>query len=135
MVGNPAVLYLDEPTTGMDAGSRQGFWAAVERLKRGGRTILLTTHYLEEAERTADRVVVMNAGRILADGTPGALRSSIATSHVRFQSDLVLTELQHLPGVEGAEVDERGHATLTTRTPEALLTALVQSGTPFPSWK
>ncbi|WP_019587153.1 ABC transporter ATP-binding protein [Deinococcus apachensis] len=131
VVGDPAVLYLDEPTTGMDAGSRQAFWEAVERMKDGGKTILLTTHYLEEAERTADRVVVMNAGRILADGTPDRLRASIATTRVRFTSDLVLTELRHLPGVEAAEVDARGHATLTTRTPEALVTALVQSGTVF----
>ncbi|GAA5534455.1 ABC transporter ATP-binding protein [Deinococcus aluminii] len=130
-VGNPAVLYLDEPTTGMDAGSRQAFWAAAERMKEAGKTILLTTHYLEEAERTADRVVVMNAGRLLADGTPEQLRARIATARVRFTSDLVLAELRHLPGVEAAEVDARGHATLTTRTPEALVTALVQSGLPF----
>ncbi|GBF07253.1 ABC transporter [Deinococcus aerius] len=131
VVGDPAVLYLDEPTTGMDAGSRQAFWEAAERMKDGGKTILLTTHYLEEAERTADRVVVMNAGRILADDTPERLRASVATTRVRFSSDLVLAELRHLPGVEAAEVDAHGHATLTTRTPEALVTALVQSGTPF----
>ncbi|EYB69521.1 ABC transporter [Deinococcus phoenicis] len=131
VVGNPAVLYLDEPTTGMDAGSRQAFWAAAERMKAAGRTILLTTHYLEEAERTADRVIVMNAGHLLADGTPESLRARVATSRVRFTSDLVLAELRHLPGVEAAGVDERGHAALTTRTPEALVAALVQSGTPF----
>ena len=131
VVGNPALLYLDEPTTGMDAGSRQAFWAAVERLKREGRTILLTTHYLEEAERTAERVVVMNAGQVLADGTPEALRARITTSHVRFRSDLVLAEVRALPGVESAEVDAHGSAALTTRTPEALVTALVQSGTAF----
>ncbi|GAA5513774.1 putative ABC transporter ATP-binding protein YadG [Deinococcus carri] len=131
VVGNPAVLYLDEPTAGMDAGSRQAFWAAAERMKAAGKTILLTTHYLEEAERTADRVVVMNAGRILADGTPEQLRGSIATARVRFTSDLVLAELRNLPGVEAAESDGHGHATLTTRTPEALVTALVQSGTSF----
>lgn len=131
VVGNPAVLYLDEPTTGMDAGSRQAFWGAVERMKEDGKTILLTTHYLEEAERTADRVVVMNAGQILADGTPEQLRARVASARVRFTSDLTLTELQHLPGVEHAEVDAQGHAVLTTRTPEALVTALVQSGLPF----
>lgn len=131
VVGNPAVLYLDEPTTGMDAGSRQAFWGAVERMKEDGKTILLTTHYLEEAERTADRVVVMNAGQILADGTPEQLRARVASARVRFTSDLTLTELRHLPGVERAEVDAQRHAVLTTRTPEALVTALVQSGLPF----
>ncbi|WP_216321085.1 ABC transporter ATP-binding protein [Deinococcus aestuarii] len=131
VVGDPQVLFLDEPTTGMDAGSRLAFWHAVEGLKAEGRTILLTTHYLEEAERTADRVVVMNAGAVLADGTPESLRGRVATGRVRFTSDLVLSELRALPGVEAAEVDTRGHADLRTREPEALVRALVVSGVPF----
>ncbi|MFC6661285.1 hypothetical protein [Deinococcus multiflagellatus] len=130
-MGNPDVLLIDEPTTGMDAGSRQAFWAAVTELKAAGRTILLTTHYLEEAERSADRVVVMTAGRILADGTPEALRAQVGGARVSFVSDLVLAELRALPGVDAAEVDARGHAALRTRTPEALLRALVERGTPF----
>ncbi|MPY67461.1 ABC transporter ATP-binding protein [Deinococcus sp. SDU3-2] len=131
VVGDPEVLFLDEPTTGMDAASRLAFWHAAEGLKTQGRTILLTTHYLEEAERTADRVVVMNAGSVLADGTPESLRGRVATGRVRFTSDLVLTELRALPGVESVEVNPRGHADLRTREPEALVRALVQSGTPF----
>ncbi|MBB5376318.1 ABC-2 type transport system ATP-binding protein [Deinococcus metalli] len=131
VVGNPQVLLIDEPTTGMDAQSRQAFWAAVTDLKDAGRTILLTTHYLEEAERAADRVVVMNAGAVLADGTPEQLRSQAGGARVRFTSDLVLAELRRLPGVDTADVDAHGHADLRTRMPEALLTALVQQGTPF----
>lgn len=131
VVGNPQVLFLDEPTTGMDAGSRQAFWAAVDGLKAAGRTILLTTHYLEEAERTADRVVVMNAGSILADGTPESLRGDVLTSRVRFTSDLVLAELQALPGVETVSVDSRGHADLQTRQPEEVLRALFARGVAF----
>lgn len=131
VVGNPQVLFLDEPTTGMDAGSRQAFWAAVDGLKAAGRTILLTTHYLEEAERTADRVVVMNAGSILADGTPESLRGSVLTSRVRFTSDLVLAELESLPGVEAATVDSRGHADLQTRDPEEVLRALFARNVTF----
>ncbi|OLV19822.1 ABC transporter ATP-binding protein [Deinococcus marmoris] len=131
VVGNPQVLFLDEPTTGMDASSRQAFWAAVDGLKAAGRTILLTTHYLEEAERTADRVVVMNAGSVLADGTPESLRGSVLTSRVRFTSDLVLAELEALPGVEGATVDSRGHADLRTRQPEEVLRALYARNIPF----
>lgn len=124
VVGNPQVLFLDEPTTGMDASSRQAFWAAVDGLKAAGRTILLTTHYLEEAERTADRVVVMNAGTVLADGTLESLRGSVLSSRVRFTSDLVLAELEALPGVETATVDSRGHADVRTREPEEMLRAL-----------
>jgi ABC-2 type transport system ATP-binding protein len=131
VVGNPQVLFLDEPTTGMDAGSRQAFWSAVDGLKAAGRTIVLTTHYLEEAERTADRVVVMNAGTILADGTPAHLRGRVLSSRVRFTSDLVLAELQALPGVESASVDPRGHADVRTREPEALLHALFARSVAF----
>lgn len=130
-VGNPDILLIDEPTTGMDAQSRLAFWHAMEQLKASGRTILLTTHYLEEAERTADRVVVMNAGRILADGTPESLRSQAGGALVRFTSELVLAELQGLPGVEQAEVDARGHAQVRTRTPEALLGELYRQNVPF----
>ncbi len=121
MVGNPAALLIDEPTTGMDAQSRLAFWSAMERLKAAGRTILLTTHYLEEAERTADRVVIMNAGKILADGKPEHLREQVSGSRVRFRSDLVLAELQALPGVQQAAVDAQGRAELQAAAPEALL--------------
>ncbi|UBV44191.1 ABC transporter ATP-binding protein (plasmid) [Deinococcus taeanensis] len=130
-VGNPEVLLIDEPTTGMDAQSRLAFWDAVTELKAAGRTILLTTHYLEEAERAADRVVVMRAGQVLADGTPEALRAQAGGARVRFASDLVLTELQRLPGVESVTVDARGHAELRTATPEALLRALYARDVPF----
>lgn len=131
VVGNPEILLIDEPTTGMDAQSRLAFWAAMESLKAAGRTILLTTHYLEEAERTADRVVVMNAGTILADGTPESLRSQVGGSTVRFKSDLVLAELQSLPTVERAQVDPQGRAELHTAAPEALLGELFRRQIPF----
>lgn len=131
VVGNPEILLIDEPTTGMDAQSRLAFWAAMENLKAAGRTILLTTHYLEEAERTADRVVVMNAGTILADGTPESLRSQVGGSKVRLKSDLVLAELQALPTVERAQVDPQGRAELHTAAPEALLGELFRRQIPF----
>lgn len=131
VVGNPEILLIDEPTTGMDAQSRLAFWAAMDSLKTDGRTILLTTHYLEEAQRSADRVVVMNAGKILADGTPEELRAQVSGARVQFTSDLVLAELLRLPGVDSAEVDARGHADLRTRTPELLLTHLIQQQVAF----
>lgn len=131
VVGNPEILLIDEPTTGMDAQSRLAFWDAMEHLKEGGRTILLTTHYLEEAQRSANRVIVMNAGRVLADGTPEQLRSQVGGARVSFTSDLVLAELQRLPGVDSAEVDAQGHAELRTRTPEALLGELCRRNVEF----
>lgn len=130
VVGNPDLLLIDEPTTGMDAQSRAAFWEAVERLKTG-RTILLTTHYLEEAERFADRVVVMNTGKILADGTPEQLRRSVGGARVSFRSGLSLVQLRALPNVESAQLTTDGRAELRTPQPEEVVTALVRSGTGF----
>ena len=73
IVGDPELLFLDEPTTGFDPAARREFWGLIETLQRNGTTILLTTHYLEEAERLADRVAVIAAGRIIAEGTPATL--------------------------------------------------------------
>jgi ABC-2 type transport system ATP-binding protein len=73
IVGDPELLFLDEPTTGFDPEARHAFWDLVESLRDGGTTILLTTHYLEEAERLADRVVVVARGRVVAEGAPADL--------------------------------------------------------------
>ncbi len=128
VVGDPAVLFLDEPTTAMDPQSRAAFWRAIDGMKAQGRTIVLTTHHMDEAERVADRIVVINHGRLIADGTPDSIRSRVQVARVRFTSELVLAELRALRGVEGAEVDDAGRATLTTRTPEALLAELFARG-------
>jgi ABC-2 type transport system ATP-binding protein len=73
IVGGPELLFLDEPTTGFDPAARRDFWGLIETLQHDGTTILLTTHYLEEAERLADRVAVIASGRIIAQGTPATL--------------------------------------------------------------
>ncbi|ASN82514.1 ABC transporter ATP-binding protein [Deinococcus ficus] len=131
VIGNPELLLIDEPTTGMDAASRHAFWAALQELKSQGRSILLTTHYLEEAERTADRVLVLHAGHLLADGTPEALRAQVGGARVRFRAGLTLCEVQALPGVQAAQVSMKGQTDLHTRTPELLLEALVAQGAAF----
>lgn len=73
IVGNPELLFLDEPTTGFDPQARRDFWDLIDALRTDGTTILLTTHYLEEAERLADRLVVVADGRVVAEGTPAGL--------------------------------------------------------------
>lgn len=73
LVNNPELLFLDEPTTGLDPQARRAVWEVIRELKREGRTILLTTHYLEEAEQLADRVAIMNKGKLIASGTPAEI--------------------------------------------------------------
>jgi ABC-2 type transport system ATP-binding protein len=73
IIGNPELLFLDEPTTGFDPEARRAFWSLIHDLKAGGTTILLTTHYLDEAEELADRVAVITAGKIIEVSTPALL--------------------------------------------------------------
>jgi len=76
LIGDPDLVFLDEPTTGFDPAARRRSWDLVRNLTAGGKTVVLTTHYLEEAEQLADRVVVMSGGRIVAEGTPESLRAN-----------------------------------------------------------
>jgi ABC-2 type transport system ATP-binding protein len=78
LVGRPSVLFLDEPTTGLDLASRQGMWRLVTRLAAGGMTILLTTQYLEEADRLAGRIAVLDRGRVVAEGSAAQLKARVA---------------------------------------------------------
>jgi ABC-2 type transport system ATP-binding protein len=82
LAGDPELLFLDEPTTGLDPQSRRQTWEIVEGLKARGRTVLLTTHYMEEASRLCDRVAVVDQGRVIALGTPRELISSLGAEHV-----------------------------------------------------
>jgi ABC-2 type transport system ATP-binding protein len=82
LVGDPDVLFLDEPTTGLDPQARRQLWELIERFKHAGRTILLTTHYMDEAERLCDRVAIMDHGKVIALGTPRELVASIGVEHV-----------------------------------------------------
>jgi ABC-2 type transport system ATP-binding protein len=82
LVGDPALLFLDEPTTGLDPQSRRQLWELIERFKADGRAILLTTHYMEEAERLCDQVAIVDHGRVIALGTPRELVASLSAEHV-----------------------------------------------------
>jgi ABC-2 type transport system ATP-binding protein len=87
LVGDPEILFLDEPTTGFDPAARRAAWDMVRSLRELGKTILLTTHYLDEAEQLADRVAVMRTGEIVALGTPRELTSRAAVSEIRYRRD------------------------------------------------
>ena len=82
LIGDPEVLFLDEPTTGLDPQSRLQLWDRIEELKARGKTVLLTTHYMEEAERLCERVAVMDHGRIIAEGTPAELIGRLHASNI-----------------------------------------------------
>lgn len=85
LVGDPQVIFLDEPTTGLDPRSRRTMWDTVRSLVAGGTTVFLTTQYLEEADQLADRIAVLDGGRIVAEGTAGELKAQIPGSHVRLR--------------------------------------------------
>ena len=87
LVGDPDLLFLDEPTTGFDPAARRTAWEMIRSLRSLGKTILLTTHYLEEAEQLSDRVAVINGGRIVADGTPQELTASAPETEIRYRRD------------------------------------------------
>ncbi len=82
LVGDPDLLFLDEPTTGLDPQARRQVWDLVDRLKKSGCTIILTTHYMDEAERLCDNVAIMDHGKIIARGTPRELIASLGANHV-----------------------------------------------------
>src|ERR1022692_4522217 len=87
LVGDPRLLILDEPTAAMDVETGRGFWQAMEGFTDRGRTILFSTHYLEEADVTADRIVMLARGRVVADGTPSAIQDSVGLRVIRFTTE------------------------------------------------
>jgi ABC-2 type transport system ATP-binding protein len=133
LVGDPEILFLDEPTTGLDPQARRQLWDLIEEFKRAGRTILLTTHYMDEAERLCERVAIMDHGNIIALGSPRELVASIGVEHVlEFSADgaaqrLDVAELRALEGVRDAQVENgavRMQVTALHRAVPALLAEL-----------
>ncbi len=105
LLGDPQVLLLDEPTVGMDIGARRAFWQQMRQVAASGRTVVFATHHLEEAEREAGRVVVMDRGRVVADGT-GAEIAAVVAGRVITLRGVAAEQVAALPGVDSAEVDE-----------------------------
>ncbi|WP_263352616.1 ABC transporter ATP-binding protein [Acidicapsa acidisoli] len=114
LVGDPELLFLDEPTTGLDPQARRHLWDLVDNLKRAGRTIILTTHYMDEAERLCDRVAIMDHGKIIALGTPQQLIASIGGEHIvefALSADLTpdIAPLLAIAGIQSHRVDAGRH--------------------------
>ncbi len=102
LCGDPDLLFLDEPTVGMDVEARRSFWEQIRQRAGAGRSVLLTTHYLEEADALADRIVLLDRGRIVAEGTPAEIKARVLGKRIRCRTRLSLAELAALPGVRDA---------------------------------
>src|SRR6476646_5281940 len=97
LCGNPDLLFLDEPTVGLDVEARRMLWEEIRQLVRRGKTVLLTTHYLQEADALADRVAVINRGEIIAEGSPAQIKAQTAGKRIRCITSLSLDTLRQIP--------------------------------------
>jgi ABC-2 type transport system ATP-binding protein len=131
IAGNPDLVFLDEPTVGMDVETRRAFWVSMRAYTAAGRTVLFATHYLEEADQVADRVVLLDRGRVIADGTPGSIKSAVSGRTVRFT--LVGADpakLATLPGVTGVEIHGNG-VTLHTEDADSTVRTIYRQDLPI----
>ena len=123
--GNPDLLVLDEPTVGLDVEARHLLWGEIRRLLRRGKTVVLTTHYLEEADALADRIVLINKGRIVAEGAPAEIKSRTAGKRIRCVTALPLDVIRKMTGVADVQSD-REAVVIQTPEPENVLRQLLQ---------
>ena len=118
--GRAPLLFVDEPTVGLDVEARRGFWAVIRRLRDEGTAIVLTTHYLEEADALAQRIVLMGGGRVLAEGSPAQIKARAEGKRISARSRLAAADLRQWPGVASAREHE-GRVELVSNDSEALL--------------
>ena len=127
-MNDPEVVFLDEPTTGLDPQARRNLWDVVREIDADGKTVVLTTHYMEEAEELCDRVAIVDRGRIRALDTPLALIKSLPNAYrIVFSTarELDLAELGRLPGVAEASADGDGAYELSVARPQDALEAFI----------
>jgi ABC-2 type transport system ATP-binding protein len=124
--GDPEVLFLDEPTVGMDVEGRRSFIERIAEFANLGRTVVLTTHYLEEADQLARRVIVIDRGLVIADASPQEIKSKVAGKRVRFTAAVTDKELDGLP-ITNTTISDH-HVQLLTNQPEDVLRELFRRG-------
>jgi ABC-2 type transport system ATP-binding protein len=120
MCGDPDLVFLDEPTVGMDIEARRGLWQQIRTLANRGKTVLLTTHYLEEADALAHRIVVLNKGKIVSEGTPAEIKSASAGRKIRCRTRLTAEFLRTLPGVTSVEQSGDDVVVMTPRAEDVV---------------
>lgn len=128
-VGRPRLVLLDEPTTGLDVDARRALWGAIRRQHDAGATVVVTSHYLEEIEALAERVIVLGEGKVLADDTVHNVLAKVDASQVQLRTDAP-SAVGSLPGVIRHEQHD-GRQVLTVTDADAFVRALVHSGTDF----
>lgn len=116
LAGNPSLIFLDEPTVGMDIESRRALWDQIRSLAAQGKTVLLTTHYLEEADALASRIVVIGKGRILAEGTPTEIKHRVTGRRIRCVTSLELDFIREMAHVMSAERDRDAVVIIASET-------------------
>ena len=122
--GNPDLLFLDEPTVGLDVEARRMLWEQIRRLVARGKTVLLTTHYLQEADALADRVAVINKGEIIAEGSPSDIKAQTAGKRIRCITSLTMDTLRQIRGVTEVKEDREAFE-IHTRQAEPVLRELL----------
>jgi ABC-2 type transport system ATP-binding protein len=120
MCGDPEIVFLDEPTVGLDIAARRGLWEQIRSLAARGKAVLLTTHYLEEADALAHRIVVINKGKVVSEGKPREIKSLTATRKIRCITSLSTAQIWTVPGVVDVEIAD-GIMTVTAGNAEAVL--------------
>jgi ABC-2 type transport system ATP-binding protein len=130
LVASPKVLFLDEPTTGLDPQSRRQLWDIVRAFQRGGGTVMLTTHYMDEAERLCDRLAIVDHGQVIAEGTPASLIEKLGGHHViefalSGNGHTDIAAWQSLPGVDSVR-EEDGVICLSVHEPHRTIPALLE---------
>src|SRR5271167_2933692 len=123
--GNPDLLFLDEPTVGLDVEARRLMWSQIRALIANGKTVLLTTHYLNEADALADRILVLDKGAIVAEGTPAQIKARAMGKQIRCTSRLSLEEVRQIAGVLGVKAD-RNAFELQVNVAEPVVRELLQ---------
>ncbi|WP_019913987.1 ABC transporter ATP-binding protein [Paenibacillus sp. HW567] len=127
LAGNPQLLFLDEPTVGLDTIARRRFWDTVRGLAKQGKTILFTTHYLQEAEDIADRILLFSQGKLVADGSPGEIKARMVKQSLSFlpagDEAVLIRQLLKLPPVEGCYTKD-GRIHVTTDSTDEVLRAI-----------
>jgi ABC-2 type transport system ATP-binding protein len=126
MTGRPEILFLDEPTVGMDVSARESLWTAIRQLVKGGCAVVLTTHYLEEAEALADRVCVIAKGRVVSEGSVDALRAHVALRRIRCVTSLDAQAVAIWPDVASVEI-QQGRLLIATVQAEAVVRRLLHA--------